>query len=78
MLYVGYKWKRILKAHPHSLHSQSHSMRGGSIWAFLECHCCFWIAGGWVYSVRYDTNPPAIQKEHWHSREAQIEPPLIE
>jgi hypothetical protein len=28
--------------------------------------------------VRYDTNPPAIQKLHWHSREAQIEPPLIE
>jgi hypothetical protein len=30
------------------------------------------------YTVSYDTNPPAIQKEHWHSREAQIEPPLIE
>jgi hypothetical protein len=28
--------------------------------------------------VRYDTNPPAIQKQHWHSREARIEPPLIE
>jgi hypothetical protein len=28
--------------------------------------------------VRYDTNPPAIQKQHWHWREAQIEPPLIE
>jgi hypothetical protein len=23
-------------------------------------------------------NPPAIQKQHWYSREAQIEPPLIE
>jgi hypothetical protein len=23
------------------------------------------------------THPPAIQKQHWHSREAQIEPPLI-
>jgi hypothetical protein len=22
------------------------------------------------------THPPAIQKQHWHSREAQIEPPL--
>jgi hypothetical protein len=22
--------------------------------------------------------PPAIQKQHWHSREAQIEPPLFE
>jgi hypothetical protein len=29
--------------------------------------------------VRYDTYPPAIQKQHWHSREAQIEPePLFE
>jgi hypothetical protein len=28
--------------------------------------------------VRYDSNPPAIQKQHWHSREAQIEPPHIE
>jgi hypothetical protein len=37
-------WKtiaRILKAH-------SHLMCGSSIWAFLECHCCFWIAGGLV------------------------------
>jgi hypothetical protein len=24
------------------------------------------------------THPPAIQKQHWHSREAQIEQPLIE
>jgi hypothetical protein len=30
------------------------------------------------YIVRYDTNPPAIQKQDWHWREAQIEPPLIE
>ena len=28
--------------------------------------------------VRYDTNPPAIQKQQWHSREAQIELPLIQ
>jgi hypothetical protein len=28
--------------------------------------------------VRYDTNPPAMQKQQWHSREAQIEPPFIE
>jgi hypothetical protein len=30
--------------------------------------------------VRYDTNPPVIQKQHchWYSREAQIELPLIE
>jgi hypothetical protein len=32
---------RILKAH-------SHSMSGSSIWTSLECHCCFWIAGGLV------------------------------
>jgi hypothetical protein len=31
----------ILKAH-------SHSMSGGSIWASLDCQCCFWIAGGLV------------------------------
>jgi hypothetical protein len=30
------------------------------------------------HTVRYDTNAPAIQKQHWHSREAQIEPPLFE
>jgi hypothetical protein len=30
----------ILKAHSHS-----HPMSGGSIWASLECQCCFWIAG---------------------------------
>ena len=28
--------------------------------------------------VMYDTNPQAIQKQHSHSKEAQIEPPLIE
>jgi hypothetical protein len=28
--------------------------------------------------VRYNTSPPAIQKQQWHSREAQIELPLIE
>jgi hypothetical protein len=32
---------RILKAH-------SHSKSGGSIWASLECQCCFWIAEGLV------------------------------
>jgi hypothetical protein len=31
----------MLKAH-------SHSKSGSSIWASLECHCCFWIAGGLV------------------------------
>ena len=28
--------------------------------------------------VRYDTDPPAIQKQQCHSREAQIELPLFE
>jgi hypothetical protein len=28
--------------------------------------------------VRYDTDHLAIQKQQWDSREAQIEPPLIE
>jgi hypothetical protein len=64
----------ILKVH-------SHSKSGGSIWASLECQCCFWIAGG-VSVVPYyvTTHPPAIQKQHWHSAigEAQIEPPLFE
>jgi hypothetical protein len=33
----------------------------------------------WVSSLlEYGHNPPAIQKQHWHSREAQIELPLIE
>jgi hypothetical protein len=49
----------ILKVH-------SHSKSGGSIWASLECQCCFWIAGG-VSVVPYyvTTHPPAIQKQHW-------------
>ena len=36
------------------------------------------LEGEYSHIVRYDTNPPAIQKQHWHSREAQIEPPLFE
>ena len=57
-------------------------MSGGSIWASLELQCCFWIAGGWVVTVRYDTNGLTLQlfktEQHWHSREAQIQPPLFE
>jgi hypothetical protein len=48
--------------------AHSHSKSGGSIWASLQCQCCFWIAGEWIvteYKLR-------------HSREAQIEPPLFE
>jgi hypothetical protein len=53
-------------------------MSGGSIWASLECQCSFWIAGGLVSYLTEYTHPPAIQKQQWHSRKAQIEPPLIE
>jgi hypothetical protein len=35
-----------------------------------------WKASVIPYSVT--THPAAIQKQHWHSRRAQIEPPLIE
>jgi hypothetical protein len=27
-----------------------------------------------IHIVRYRTNPPVIQTQHWHSKEAQIEP----
>ena len=38
------------------------------------------ILNSWRVSSRigYHTNPPAIKKLHWHSSEAQIEPPLFE
>jgi hypothetical protein len=55
-------------------------MSGSSIWASLECQCCFWIVGGlvsyltiWLLTLQLFKNSIA-----WHSREAQIEPPLIE
>ena len=38
-----YIYACILQAHSHS-----HSKSGGSIWASLECQCCFWIPGGLV------------------------------
>jgi hypothetical protein len=47
--------------------------------SFSRVSMLFW--NSWRVSshiVRYDTSPPAIQKQHWHSREAQIQPPLIE
>jgi hypothetical protein len=62
---------RILKAH-------SHSVSGGSIWACLECQCYFWTAGGLVSPRTQWLLTFPISKQHWHSREAQIEPPLIE
>jgi hypothetical protein len=42
----------------------------GSIWAFSLFSS--------VVPYYVIAHPPAIQKQHWHSREAQIEPPLIE
>jgi hypothetical protein len=53
-------------------------------WRFNLSFSCvsilFWIAGWLVSYVPYyvSTHPPAIQKQHWHLREAQIEPPPIE
>jgi hypothetical protein len=47
---------RILRAH-------SHSMSGGSIWASLECQCCFWIAGGLVsYLTQWLYSPSSYSK----------------
>jgi hypothetical protein len=36
------------------------------------------LEGEYSRIVKYDTNLLAIQKQQWHSREAQIEPPLFE
>jgi hypothetical protein len=62
----------ILKAH-------SHSKSGGSIWASLECQCCFWIAEGlvsylttWLLTLQLFKNSTDSQ-----GQEAQIEPPLF-
>jgi hypothetical protein len=69
-------YARILKAHSHS---HSNSMSGSSNLSFsrvsLAVFDC-WRAS--VIPYYLPTHPPAIQKQHWHSREAQIEPPLIE
>jgi hypothetical protein len=37
-----------------------------------------WRVSSHILRYEYDTNPPAIQKQQWHSREAQIELPLNE
>jgi hypothetical protein len=34
-----------------------------------------WLEGEYSHRVRYATSPPAIQKQQWHLREAQIELP---
>jgi hypothetical protein len=51
---------------------------GGSIWACLECQCYFWTAGGLVSPCTQWLLIFTIPKQHWQSREVQIEPPLIE
>jgi hypothetical protein len=58
--------RRILKAH-------SHSMSGSSIWASLECHCCFWpyyvithplaIATQWKLRLTLKGSSLALSKE---------------
>jgi hypothetical protein len=68
---------RILKAH-------SHSKSGGSIWASRSWVSVLFLNSWRVSVVPYyvTTHLPAIQKQHWHSGEAQIEaqiePPLFE
>jgi hypothetical protein len=54
---------RILKAH---------SMSRGSIRASLECHCCFWIAGGlvsyltmWLLTLQLFKNSVDTQEKLW-------------
>ena len=46
----------------HILKPHSHSVSGGSIWASLECQCCFWIAGGLV-SPLTQIEPPLNECE---------------
>jgi hypothetical protein len=66
-------YARILKAHSHSI----------GAWRFNLSF--FWVRmlflNSWRVSVvpyYVTTHPPAIKKQHSHSKEAQIEPPLIE
>ena len=71
-IYMQLPYARILKAH-------SHTKSGGSIWASFECQCCFWIAGGLVsYLTMSLFTLQLFKKQHWQSREAQIERPLFE
>ena len=41
-------WKEDTKFNACILKAHSHSKSGGSIWASVECQCCFWIARGLV------------------------------
>jgi hypothetical protein len=44
------------------LKANSHSKSGGSIWDFLECQCCFWIAGGLCRNLLCDYSPSSYSK----------------
>jgi hypothetical protein len=64
---------RILKAHSHALIEWKFNL------SFSRVSLLF--LNSWRVSVvpsYVTTHPPAIQKQHSHSREAQIEPPRIE
>jgi hypothetical protein len=63
----------ILKAHSHSLNEWRFNLSFSWVSTLFLNN---WSVNSHI--VRYDTNPAAIQKQHWHSREAQIEPPLFE
>ena len=41
-------WVALIETDACILKAHSNRKSGGSIWASLECQCCFWIAGGWV------------------------------
>ena len=64
-------WKHSLSKHPWFGNSakvfrpyskNSHSMSGSSIWASLECQCCFWIAEGWCRTLLCDYSPSSYSK----------------
>jgi hypothetical protein len=76
MLYFGW-WERSSPvSYTIIAHSRSHSkseLSGGSIWVHLERNLESQVLNSWRVSshiVRYDTDPPAVQKLQWHSREA--------
>jgi hypothetical protein len=70
---VTLTWKHSLSKHawfgnsakvfrPYS--KNSHSMSGGSIWASLECQCCFWMAEGLVsYTLQVFKNSTDTQEK---------------
>jgi hypothetical protein len=50
-------------------------------WAYFVSWCVVGSPSflqGTTRGLYVTTHPPAIQKQQWHSKEAQIEPPLIE